>query len=218
MKTLVLALLIPAAICVGCTNKEESATTSAPAPVDATPTAPATANPGTAANTVAIGNAAATAPVTTPADGVPPTAHVSFVSAAGYSVNGDLTVTDQGGAVAIRGVLTGLEPGSEHGFHVHEFGDCSLPDFKRAGDHFNPTMAPHGKHLGDLPNIKADKEGHVTIDATIKGPNLVDVDGAPTQIIGKSLVIHARPDDHKTQPSGGSGDRIACGVIRVEHL
>lgn len=139
-------------------------------------------------------------------------------SASGISVQGDLAVTNQGDAVAIRGVITGLAPGSEHGFHVHEFGDCSLPDFKNAGDHYDPTMAPNGEHLGDLPNIKTDKNGHASVDVTVKGPNLVDPDGAPTQIIGKSLVIHAMPDDHKTQPSGGSGARVTCGVIRFEHL
>jgi Cu-Zn family superoxide dismutase len=209
MKTLVLALLIPVAICAACSQKEESAATPPPAPVAAIP------NPPASGNTAAI--AAVIAPPTVPADS-PPTARVKFVSAAGNSVQGDLAVTNQGDAVAIRGVLTGLAPGSEHGFHVHDFGDCSLPDFTSAGNHYNPTMAPHGEHLGDLPNIKADKNGHVTIDATVKGPTLVDKDGAPTQIIGKSLVIHAMPDDHKTQPSGGSGDRIACGVINIEHL
>ena len=203
MKTLALALLIPVAMCTACSNKEEPAEVPTPAPVDAP-------------SNTATNNAAATLPAA-PAD-TPPTARVSFVSAPGNSVQGNLTLTNQGDAVAIRGVLTGLAPGSEHGFHVHEFGDCSLPDFKSAGDHYNPTMAPHGEHLGDLPNIEADKNGHAAIDAIVKGPNLVDVGGAPTQIIGKSLVIHAMPDDHKTQPSGGSGDRIACGVIRIEHL
>jgi Cu-Zn family superoxide dismutase len=211
MKTLVLALLVPVALCAACSKTDESAEMPTPAP-EATPTTSASGNAAVTANP------ANTAPVTTPADGLPPTAHVSFVSAAGNSVNGDITVTNQGDAVAIRGVITGLAPGSEHGFHVHEFGDCSLPDFKSAGDHYNPTMDPHGKHLGDLPNIKADKDGHAAVDVLVRGPTLVDSDGAPTQIIGKSLVIHARPDDHKSQPSGGSGDRIACGVISVDHL
>ena len=210
-RTLVLALLIPVAMCTGCGNKDEPAEVPTPAPVDAPSSAPA------AGNAAVTGNAATTTPAAVPQEG-PPTAHVSFVAAAGNPVSGDLIVTDQGNAVAIRGVLTGLAPRSEHGFHVHEFGDCSLPDFASAGGHFNPTMVPHGEHLGDLPNIKADKDGHASIDVTVTGPNLVDVGGAPTQIIGKSLVIHAKPDDHKTQPSGGSGDRIACGVIRIEHL
>jgi Cu-Zn family superoxide dismutase len=215
MKTLVLALLIPAALCAACSQTEQSSDMTASAP-DAAPT-PAVSDataPGGAL-------AAADAPSTTSlvADQVgPPTAQVSFVSADGHLVRGDLMVTNQGGAVAIRGILTGLEPGSEHGFHVHQVGECSLPDFASAGGHFNPTEAPHGEHLGDLPNIKADKDGHATVDALVKGPNLIDQEGAPTQIIGRSLVVHAKPDDHNTQPSGDSGDRIACGVIRIEHL
>jgi Cu-Zn family superoxide dismutase len=60
----------------------------------------------------------------------------------------------------------------------------------------------------------ADDSGHATINAIVKGPNLIDKDGAPSAIIGKALIVHAMPDDYKTQPSGGSGDRIACGVIR----
>jgi Cu-Zn family superoxide dismutase len=147
-------------------------------------------------------------------------AQVALTSAAGSSVKGNLTLTNQGTAVSIRGEITGLAPGREHGFHVHEVGQCSLPDFQSAGEHFNPTMDPHGgpdstaQHLGDIPNAKADANGRATIDVSIKGATLVDKDGGPNQIFGKSLVVHAMPDDYKTQPSGASGARIACGVIR----
>ncbi len=215
MKTLTLALLTTVAICTACSKKEEPfatpepaaipapATTPVPAPVDATASAPA--------------NAAAPVPATAPA-----TAQVSFTSAAGSSVKGDLTLTGEGGAVSISGEITGLAPGKEHGFHVHEVGECSLPDFKSASEHFNPTKDPHGgpkstaRHLGDIPNAKADENGRATIDVSVKGVTLVDKDGAPHEILGKALVIHALPDDYKTQPSGGSGDRIACGVIRTQ--
>ena len=135
-------------------------------------------------------------------------------------MKGDLSLTGEGSAVSIRGVITGLTPGKEHGFHVHETGDCSLPAFASAGAHFNPTKDPHGgpkskaRHLGDIPNIKADDEGHAIVDINVEGVTLVDKDGAPTAILGKALVLHAKPDDYKTQPSGDSGDRIACGVIR----
>ena len=211
MKTLVLALLTPVILCAACSQNEEPADMAAPAAIDSTSATPATgdaaASPGAPADT----------PLPVDPDG-PPTAQVSFVSEDGNVARGDLMVTNQGNAVAIRGILTGLEPGSEHGFHVHQVGECSLPDFTSAGDHFNPTRTAHGEHLGDLPNIKADKKGHATIDVLIKGPTLIDPEGAPTQIIGRSLVIHASPDDRKTQPSGGSGARIACGVIRMEHL
>jgi len=191
MRILALALLVPAAICM--------AATPAPAPVNAAANSPTSAAPS-----------------------VPPrtSAKVSLISAPGSSVKGDLLLTNQGNAVSIRGEITGLTPGKEHGFHVHEFGDCSGPDFQGAGAHFNPTMDPHGgpesksRHLGDIPNVKADKDGHATVDISAKGLTLVDKDGAPTQILGKALVVHAMPDDYKTQPSGGSGARIACGVIR----
>jgi Cu-Zn family superoxide dismutase len=153
---------------------------------------------------------------------VPPqtTAKVSLTPAAGSSVQGNLTLSSEGLAVRIRGEITGLAPGKEHGFHVHEVGDCSLPDFTSAGEHFNPTKDPHGgprskaRHLGDMPNAKADENGRAAIDVSIEGATLTDKDGGPNQILGKALVVHAMPDDYKTQPSGGSGARVACGVIR----
>lgn len=193
MKTLALALLIPVAIC--------TAATPPPGPV----------NPG--ANAPRGGAAPATAPAART------TAKVSLTSAAGSAVKGDLTLTNEGVAVSIRGEITGLAPGKEHGFHVHEVGQCSLPDFTSAGEHFNPTKASHGDpkssehHLGDIPNVKADENGRATVDVSVKGITLEDKDGSPNEILGKALVVHAMPDDYKTQPSGGSGARIACGVI-----
>jgi Cu-Zn family superoxide dismutase len=209
MKTLVLALLIPVAICAACSKKEEPVATSTPAPAETA------SNPPAPVNAPATGNGGTSAPATAPAPAAsPPIAHVSLISAAGSSVKGELTVNNEGDAVYIRGEITGLAPGKEHGFHVHEFGKCDLPDFKSAGEHFNPTKAPHNEHLGDLPNARADENGRATINALAKGPNLVDKDGAPSAILGKSIVVHALPDDYKTQPSGGSGARVACGVIR----
>lgn len=191
MKTLALVLLIPMAAC--------TAATPSPAPV----------------------HVAANAPDTGAAP-VPPrtTAKVSLVSAAGSSVKGDLTLTNEGTAVSIRGLITGLAPGKEHGFHVHDIGQCTPPDFESAGEHFNPTKDPHGgprsstRHLGDIQNAKADENGQAAVNVSLKGVTLVDKDGAPNEILGKALVVHAMPDDYKTQPSGGSGARIACGVIR----
>lgn len=158
-----------------------------------------------------------------PASKAPPvqtTANVALTAAPGSQVKGDLTLASQGTGLTIRGEVSGLTPRQEHGFHVHEVGECAPPDFKSAGEHFNPTMDPHGgpkakaRHLGDIPNIKADESGRARIDVTVPGLSLEDRDGAPTAVLGKALVIHAMKDDYKTQPSGGSGDRIACGVIR----
>ncbi|HUG73394.1 MAG TPA: superoxide dismutase family protein [Steroidobacteraceae bacterium] len=209
MKTLALALLIPIAFCTACGNREEPMATSAPAPVDAAGDAPASVN--APANPPAPVAAAEPAPLT---------AHTSLTSVAGRSVQGGLTVVNQGSGVSIRGEITGLAPGKDHGFHLHEVGECTLPNFASAGAHFNPTEAAHGgpestdRHLGDLPNAKADADGRALIDVNVEGVTFVDKDGAPTEILGKSIVVHALPDDFKTQPSGGSGDRIACGVIR----
>jgi superoxide dismutase, Cu-Zn family len=216
MKTLVLALMIPVAICTACGKKEESYAMTAPAPV-AAPAPAIQATPVDPGATTPVATAPATGAATVPDLA---TAQVSLVSATASSVKGDLTLTDEGTAVSIRGEITGLAAGKEHGFHVHEIGQCALPDFTSAGGHFNPTKDPHGgpkstaRHLGDMPNVKADKDGRVTVDVSVKGVTLVDKDGAPHEILGKALVVHAMPDDYKTQPSGDSGDRVACGVIR----
>lgn len=195
MKTVALAALIPVAICTGYVLQDSFAGE-----------APARAGGGNAPA------AAAVAPRSS--------AKASLTSATGRSVKGDLTLTNEGTAVAIRGEITGLDPGKEHGFHVHEIGQCSAPDFQSAGEHLNPTRDQHGdpksetRHLGDIPNLKADKDGRATIDVSLKGATLVDKDGGPNEILGKALIVHAMPDDYRTQPSGGSGARIACAVIR----
>ncbi len=211
MKALAIALLVPIALCTACSRQES--TTPVPAAVDE----PAASAPATAGSPPSQGGSGVAGSAAAPAA---TTAQVSLISAAGKSVKGDLTLTGEGSSVSIRGDITGLVPGQEHGFHVHEFGKCSPPDFKSAGEHFNPTKDPHGgpgsaaRHLGDIPNIRADDTGRATFEITVQGVTLVDKDGAPTEILGKALVVHAMPDDYNTQPSGGSGDRIACGVIR----
>jgi Cu-Zn family superoxide dismutase len=143
---------------------------------------------------------------------------VDLMPGQGGEVAGTLELVSSGGAVAMTGLVTGLKPGSEHGIHIHEKGDCSSPDFKSAGDHFNPTSQPHGDpampphHLGDIPNLKADEMGKAPVNARIEGVTLGDQ--GPTDLVGRAVVVHAERDDYKTQPSGNSGDRIACGVIQ----
>jgi Cu-Zn family superoxide dismutase len=109
----------------------------------------------------------------------------------------------------------GMPPGT-HGAHVHMVGRCDAPDFASAGGHWNPTamkhgaMNPQGPHQGDLPNLVIANDGRGTIAATIPGATLaalMDADGA-------AMVVHAQPDDLKTDPSGNSGGRIACGVFQ----
>jgi len=111
--------------------------------------------------------------------------------------------------------VTGLDAG-EHGAHVHEKGDCSSPDGKSAGGHYNPQNKDHGlpgadkRHLGDLGNITIGKDGKGSLDITAPGANLKDND--PMSFVGRAIIVHAKKDDGG-QPVGNAGDRIGCGVI-----
>jgi len=115
-----------------------------------------------------------------------------------------------------------LPPGT-HGFHVHAVGKCEGPDFKSAGGHFNPAGKQHGlenpagPHAGDMPNLVVGADGTGTATVKLTG---VSLDGGPDSLFhegGTSLVVHAGPDDMKTDPAGNSGARIACGVIERAH-
>jgi Cu-Zn family superoxide dismutase len=136
-------------------------------------------------------------------------------SAPGESVGGTVTFTEVDGQVQVQANVTGLTPGA-HGFHVHEVGDCSAPDFSSAGGHFAPEGNPHGAptaaahHTGDLGNIEAGADG--TASHTITSPVLTLGEG-PSSIIGKAVIVHAGADDLTSQPSGAAGGRVACGVI-----
>ena len=132
----------------------------------------------------------------------------------GSSVGGTVSFTQSGGAVLVSASLTGLKPNAEHGFHIHEKGDCSAADATSAGGHFNPAAAAHGHrgaahHAGDMPNIRADAGGNARYEARLEG---VTLDG-PQGLAGRSVVVHRDPDDYKSQPAGNSGPRIACGLI-----
>ncbi|MBA3553591.1 MAG: superoxide dismutase family protein [Gemmatimonadales bacterium] len=130
---------------------------------------------------------------------------------------GTLTLAPDGEGIKVSGRLVGLPPG-EHGIHLHAAGRCEPPKFESAGDHWNPTNrqhgtgSPKGPHLGDLPNLEVARDSSVTVEETTPGgalsgaAALLDADGA-------AVVVHASPDDYKSQPSGGSGDRVACGVV-----
>lgn len=118
------------------------------------------------------------------------------------------------GGVRIVATLDNLSPG-KHGFHIHEFGDCSAPDASSAGGHFNPTHQKHGgpdhfeRHVGDLGNIVANERSRARYDRV---DSVISLNGS-NSIIGKSLVVHAKADDFTTQPTGDSGGRVACGII-----
>lgn len=129
---------------------------------------------------------------------------------------GHMTFVQQGRVVVVKGLFSGLTPGA-HGFHIHEKGDCSAPDATSAGGHFNPTGAKHGSpgaashHLGDLPMLTAGADGSARFEASMDGIAIGEGIG---NILGRSVVVHAQPDDFTTQPTGNSGARVACGVIK----
>jgi Cu-Zn family superoxide dismutase len=129
---------------------------------------------------------------------------------------GMLTISDGENVVTLSGRLTGL-PQGEHAIHLHQVGRCE-PPFESAGDHWNPTNRQHGRdnpqgpHLGDLPNLTIGADSSVSLVLRTPGGSLrgsqalLDGDGA-------AVVVHAQPDDHRTDPAGNAGDRIACGVV-----
>ena len=131
--------------------------------------------------------------------------------------SGEATLTDRGGALTVKLSVHGLPPG-RHGVHLHTVGSCNAPDFTSAGGHLNPqgrmhgSLNPQGSHLGDLPNLAVGRGGSGTLTVKLAGsrdeiwPALFDGDGT-------ALVVHASPDDYRTDPSGNSGARIACGVL-----
>ena len=160
-----------------------------------------------------------------PAEKTTPTepAHEAVAQVAptqGNTVTGSLALAPSSEGVHITGAIQGLKPNAEFGFHIHEKGDCSAPDATSAGAHFNPTSQQHGNpqgqphHAGDMLNVKSDAQG--VAEVSIDNPDVSLQTGQPNDIIGKALVLHAKPDDYKTQPSGDSGDRIACGVVAIQ--
>jgi len=135
----------------------------------------------------------------------------------GNKTFGEATFEQVGDKVRVIVFAQGLRPDREHGFHIHEAGDCSSGDGMSAKGHFNPHGKPHGhpssaeRHAGDLPSLRAGKDGRAKIDVTV---DAVTVGPGPSSIIDRGLIIHADPDDYKTQPTGNAGARLACGVIK----
>jgi len=134
----------------------------------------------------------------------------------GVDLSGEASLMEQGGATSIVIRLTDAPEGT-HAVHIHENGDCSAPDASSAGEHWNPTNAPHGKrgtgsyHLGDLDNLRVGSDG--TGEITINANDISLEPGRNDSALGKAIVVHSGADDFKTQPDGGAGQKIGCGVI-----
>ena len=135
---------------------------------------------------------------------------------------GTATLTEAPHGVLLRIEAKGLTPGW-HGLHFHEKGDCGTPDFKSAGAHVHTTTAvvhgllnPDGNDNGDLPNLFAAADGAATAELFSPLVSLNGAGGRPALLDadGSSIVVHASPDDYKTQPIGGAGARVACGVVK----
>ena len=148
--------------------------------------------------------------------GAKPAAVADLQPTTGNTARGQVTFTQDGENVRVSATLSGLKPGAEHGFHVHEKGDCSSGDGMSTGGHFNPDAKPHGPqnaphHAGDMPAVVADAYGNATSAFTLKG---VSIGGGAADLVGRGLIVHRDPDDYRTQPTGNAGPRIACAVIR----
>ena len=145
-----------------------------------------------------------------------PSAVADLAPTAGNAAKGSVTFTQRGDKIAVAAKVSGLAPG-QHGFHIHEKGDCSAPDGMSAGGHFNPFGKPHANpsvadhHAGDMPMLSADASGNATLDVVL---DTITIGGAG-DIVGRAVIVHKDPDDFTTQPTGNSGARVACGVIRL---
>jgi Cu-Zn family superoxide dismutase len=146
-----------------------------------------------------------------------PKAEATLEPRSGSTVSGTVSFQAVGQKIRVEARVAGLTPG-EHGFHVHEGGDCSAPDASSAKGHFNPAAKAHGhhggaeRHAGDMPNLVADSAGRATLTAEL---DMLSLTEGPGGILKRSVVIHADPDDYKSQPAGNSGKRVACGTIRA---
>lgn len=136
----------------------------------------------------------------------------------GNNVTGTVYFSQAGDKVRVVAEVQGLSPGL-HGFHIHEKGDCSAADGTSAGGHFNPGGRPHGNpdhadhHAGDMPQLVAGANGVARLTAYLEG---VVIGEGESGIVGRGIIVHAAPDDFKTQPTGNSGARQACGVIATK--
>jgi Cu-Zn family superoxide dismutase len=134
----------------------------------------------------------------------------------GSQTSGQVWFSEAFGKVKVEGQFSGLDPNSKHGIHIHDYGDCTAPDASSAGGHYNPQGHQHGapdaqaRHVGDLGNLTTDKNGKATLSLELENSS---INGTLNPIIGRAVIVHKNPDDLISQPTGGAGARIACGII-----
>ena len=169
---------------------------------------------GLATATAACGRGSKAAPTPTP---TVTSARATFRTVDGRDV-GSASLQQTAAGLLVTADLNGL-PAGTHGIHFHSVGQCAAPDFTSAGPHHNPTAKQHGlrnsggPHAGDLPNIHVPESGSLRVELISRDAVLGAGDGTLFDADGGSIVIHALADDYQTDPSGGSGSRIACAVI-----
>jgi len=135
----------------------------------------------------------------------------------GNEASGVITFSREGEDVRVIATISGLDPESQHGFHIHEYGDCSASDGTSAGGHYDPYGMPHGaptdseRHIGDMGNITTDGDGVGTLEYV---DSHIELDGMYS-ILGRGVIVHAGEDDLQTQPTGDAGGRLGCGTIGV---
>ena len=145
-----------------------------------------------------------------------PVAVAKLAATKGNATSGTVTFTQAGDKVRVEANVSGLKPNADHGFHVHEKGDCSSGDGMSTGGHFNPLGKAHGAHggtehhAGDLPSLKSDAAGNAKFSVLV---DVITVSPGVTSVVGRGMIVHRDPDDYKTQPTGNAGPRIACAVI-----
>jgi superoxide dismutase, Cu-Zn family len=146
-----------------------------------------------------------------------PQARATLESKSGSSVAGQIDFAERGDRVRVTAKVSGLKPNSQHGFHVHEKGDCSSADGMSTAGHFNPDGHPHShpgqgkRHTGDMDNLVANDKGEASVSFDI---DTMRLNQDKYGIISRAVIVHANPDDFSSQPTGNAGGRIACGVIK----
>ncbi|MEO7916490.1 MAG: superoxide dismutase family protein [Dokdonella sp.] len=203
----ILGGLVMAAAISGCSPDNKDAAPTAAEPMNAEPAQTETPPPAP--------------PMESAPESMPTaTATATLKAADGSKVSGELMFAPNSAGIHVTGTINGLKAGAKQGFHIHETGDCSAPDFKSAGGHFNPDGKDHGNpdsamhHAGDMMNLAASETGTASVDTIVPGLTLGD--GGDHDAMNRAIVIHAGADDYTSQPAGDSGDRVACGVIEKQ--